>query len=99
MLPALLQAAIESARAEIDGLHAAAEGEAALGYRHSLHVIRTFTDVRQALRQLDGHANFASLPAKAAAYRDAFNILTRHTGEIPRETKPRHDAEEIPCLF
>lgn len=103
MLPALLIAAVESARAEIEALRVAAESERQTervqGLRHSLHVIRTFPDVRQALRQLEGHAKFASLPAKAAAYREAFQILTRHTGETPHESKPKHDPEDHPALF
>jgi hypothetical protein len=103
MLPALLRAAIESALAEIEALRAAAEAagetERLQGLRHSLHVIRTFPEVRQALRQLAGHAEFASLKPKAAAYREAFQILTRLTGETPHESKPKHDPEITPCLF
>jgi hypothetical protein len=105
LLAALLQSAVESARAELTALMDAAEAEGSaqteryFGLRHSLHVIRTFPDVRQALRQLNGHAEFASFKPKADAYREAFAILTRHTGETPLETKPKHDPEDIPCLF
>lgn len=103
MLPALLAAARDSALDEIEALRLQAEvdgeGDRQWTLRHSLHVIRTFPDVRQALRQLRGHADFVSLKVKSDAYREAFAILTRHTGETPAETRPRHDLQETPCLF
>ncbi|QJE95244.1 hypothetical protein [Luteolibacter luteus] len=103
MLPAQLIAAKEAASAEIEARRAEAETagqrEGMWTFRHALQIVRTFADVQQALRQLRGHAAFTSVKEKAAAYTEAFDILTRHTGETPAESKPRHESEEMPCLF
>lgn len=103
MLPALLIAAKENARAEIDLARAAAEEagqrDRMWTLRHALQILRTFADVRQVLRQLRGHAAYTGTKAKADAYTEAFDIIARHTGETPAENKPKHDPEELPCLF
>ena len=56
-------------------------------------------DRRQLMISAAALAGTASLPAKASAYREAFQILTRHTGETPHESKPKHDPEDHPALF
>jgi hypothetical protein len=61
----------------------ATPGEAAHAWRHAAQAVRLFGEPVRALQQLRQHAAFwkDTAPDKAAAYRAAAAILTRHTGQ------------------